>query len=93
MLGPRRSKADPDARKRLTAALRELGYQPIGTKSQLYEAFELEVEDGPPFTYFVGRDGELRMSRTARLNDSISIKGLDAYQRLLDQGRQILEQA
>lgn len=91
MLGRRAGKANPDARKRLTAALKALGYQPIGTRSNLYEALEL-VQDDRTFTYFVGRDGELRMSRTARLSDSISVRGLDVYDRLLEQGRELLEQ-
>lgn len=85
-------KANPEARKRLVAALTACGYQPIGTKSKLFQAFEL-ARDDKVFTYFVGRDAELRMSRTGRLNDSISVKGLEVYDRLLEQGRELLEQA
>src|SRR4051812_18203429 len=89
MFGLKPGKANPDARKQLTAALEALGYRPIGTKSKLFQALESEDKR---FIYFVGRDGELRMSRTGRLNDSISIKGLEVYDRLLDQGRELLEQ-
>jgi hypothetical protein len=91
----KKTKANPEARKRLIVALKALGYQPIGTRSRLFEA--LELNNGPdydrPFTYFIGRDGELRMSRTARLSDSISVRGLDVYDRLLEQGRTLLEAA
>lgn len=87
-------KANPEVRKRLVAALAACGYQPIGTKSKLYQAFEwTRPDDGAVFVYFVGRDGELRMSRTGRLDDSISVKGLEVYDRLLEQGRELLEQA
>lgn len=86
-------KANPEARKRLVAALTHLGYQPIGTKSKLFQAFEWTREsDGGVFVYFVGRDGELRMSRSGWLQDSISVKGLEVYDRLIDQGRELLEQ-
>lgn len=87
-------KANPEARKALVAALTALGYQPIGTKSNLFQAFEwTRPDDGAVFVYFVGRDAELRMSRTGRLIDSFSVKGLEVYDRLLDQGRELLEQA
>lgn len=86
-------KANPEHRKQLVAALTRLGYVPIGTKSKLYQAFESTRENGDIFTYFVGRDAELRMSRTARLNDSISIKGLEVYDRLLEQGRKLLQES
>lgn len=82
-------KANPEARKRLVAALTSHGYQPIGTKSKLFQAFESADQR---FIYFVGRDGELRMSRTGTLSDSISVKGLEVYDRLIDQGRALLEQ-
>jgi hypothetical protein len=86
-------KADPQRRKQLIAALTAGGYQPIGTKSKLYQAFQwTRPDDGAEFTYFVGRDAELRMSRTATLSDSISVKGLEAYDRLLEQGRELLKE-
>jgi hypothetical protein len=86
----RKTKANPDARKRLTAGLKSLGYRPIGNRSKQYEALESPCLR---FVYFVGRDGELRMSRTATLSDSISVRGLDVYQRLLDMGQVALEVA
>lgn len=82
-------KANPQVRKQLVAALKGHGYQPIGTKSKLYQAFESADQR---FVYFVGRDAELRMSRTGTLADSISVKGLEVYGRLVEQGRQLLEQ-
>jgi hypothetical protein len=85
-------KADPERRKQLIAALTHLGYQPIGSKTKLFQAFEWTRDDGAVFTYFVGRDAELRMSRTARLADSISVKGLEVYNRLLEQGRELLKE-
>jgi hypothetical protein len=86
-------KANPEARKALVAALTSLGYAPIGTKSKLFQAFEwTRPRDNAVFVYFVGRDGELRLSRSGRLNDSISVKGLEVYDRLLDQGHELLEQ-
>lgn len=86
-------KANPEARKRLVAALTALGYKPIGNKSKLYQAFEwTRPDDGAVFVYFVGRDAELRMSRSGWLKDSISLKGLEVYDRLMEQGRELLEQ-
>lgn len=86
-------KANPKHRKQLVAALTSRGYQPIGTKSKLFQAFAwTRPDDGAEFTYFVGRDAELRMSRTATLQDSISVKGLEAYDRLLEQGRELLKE-
>lgn len=83
-------KANPQARKQLLAALTALGYEHIGTKSKLFQALESADQR---FVYFVGRGGELRMSRTGTLNDSISVKGLEVYGRLVEQGRQLLEQS
>jgi hypothetical protein len=90
MFGPKKLKADPQSRKQLAAALVDRGFQPIGNRSKQFEAFELVVEGQAPFTYFIGRDGELRMSRSATLADSISLKSLDVYSRLLQEGRALL---